>query len=66
MTIPLSAVKTAEALQFAQYLVQNVKSLSTFGVVPLAPALLYGNSPPPAAIHELVTQGLVANSGALP
>jgi molybdate/tungstate transport system substrate-binding protein len=66
VTIPLSAVNTAEAQQFVQYLVQNVKSLSTFGVVPLAPALLYENSPPPAAIQELVTQGLVADGGALP
>ncbi|MDA4136055.1 MAG: substrate-binding domain-containing protein [Thaumarchaeota archaeon] len=66
VTIPLSAVNTAEALQFVQYLVQNAKSLSTFGLVPIAPCLLYENSPPPAAIQQLITQGLIVNNGALP
>ncbi len=66
VTIPLSAVNTAEALQFVQYLVQNAKSLSTFGLVPLTPTLLYENTPPPVAIQQLVTQGLLANNGALP
>src|SRR5208282_2366419 len=48
ITIPLSAVNTAEAIQFVQYLVQNAKSLSTFGLVPLTPTLLYENTAPPA------------------
>jgi molybdate/tungstate transport system substrate-binding protein len=65
ITVPLSAVNTAEALQFVQYVVQNAKSLSTFGLVPLTPSLLYENMPPPAAIQQLVTQGLIANNGAL-
>jgi molybdate/tungstate transport system substrate-binding protein len=65
VTIPLSAVNAAEALQFVQYLVQNAKSLSTFGLVPLTPVLLYENTPPPVAIQQLVTQGLIADSGAL-
>jgi len=66
VTIPLSVVNPAEALQFVQYVVQNAKSLSTFGLVPLTPALLYQNTPPPAAIQQLVTQGLIADNGALP
>jgi molybdate/tungstate transport system substrate-binding protein len=66
VTIPLSVVNSAEALQFVQYLVQNAKSLSTFGLVPLSPTLLYENTPPPAAIQQLVTQGLIADNGALP
>jgi molybdate/tungstate transport system substrate-binding protein len=65
ITVPLSAVNTAEALQFVQYVVQDAKSLSTLGLVPLTPSLLYENMPPPAAIQQLVTQGLVANNGAL-
>jgi molybdate/tungstate transport system substrate-binding protein len=65
VTIPLSAVNTAEALQFVEYVVQNSKSLSTFGVVPLSPCILYENTPPPAAIQQLVTQGLLVNGGAL-
>jgi len=66
ITIPLSAVNTVEAVQFVQYLVQNAKSLSTFGLVPLAPCLLYENSPPPVALQILVTQGVIADNGALP
>src|SRR5271169_6736253 len=66
VTIPLSVVNSGEALQFVQYVVQNAKSLSTFGLVPLTPTLLYQNTPPPAAIQQLVTQGLIANNGALP
>ncbi|MDA4116479.1 MAG: substrate-binding domain-containing protein [Thaumarchaeota archaeon] len=65
VTVPLSAVNSAEALRFVQYVVQNARSLSTFGLVPLTPALIYENTPPPAAIQQLVTQGLVANNGAL-
>jgi len=66
VTIPLSVVNSGEALQFVQYVVQNAKSLATFGLVPLTPDLLYENTPPPAAIQQLVTQGLIANNGALP
>jgi molybdate/tungstate transport system substrate-binding protein len=66
VTIPLSVVNTAEAVQFVQYVVQNAKSLSTFGVVPLSPCVLYENTPPPVAIQQLVTQGLLVNGGALP
>jgi molybdate/tungstate transport system substrate-binding protein len=66
VTIPLSAVNTAEALQFVQYLVQNAKSLSTFGLVPLTPAVLYENTPPPVSVQQLETQGLISNGGALP
>ncbi|HEV2390075.1 MAG TPA: substrate-binding domain-containing protein, partial [Nitrososphaerales archaeon] len=66
ITIPLSAVNSGEALRFVEYVVQNSTSLSTFGLVPLHPTLLYENTPPPAAIEELVTQGLIANNGALP
>jgi molybdate/tungstate transport system substrate-binding protein len=66
VTIPLSVVNAAEALQFVQYVVQNSKSLSTFGVVPLSPCVIYENTPPPVAIQQLVTQGLLVNGGALP
>ena len=66
VTVPLSVVNSGEALQFVQYVVQNAKSLSTFGLVPLTPTLLYENTPPPAAIQQLVTQGLIADNGALP
>jgi len=66
VTIPLSVVNTAEALQFVQYLVKNANSLSTFGLVPLSPCLLYENTPPPTAIQQLMTQNLLASGGALP
>ncbi len=66
VTIPKSAVNTAEALEFVQYVVQNAKSLSTFGVVPLSPCVIYESASPPAAIQQLVTQGVVVSGGTLP
>jgi molybdate/tungstate transport system substrate-binding protein len=66
ITVPLSAVNTAEALQFVQYVVQNAKSLSSSGLEPFSVAMLYNNSPPPAPIQALVSQGLIAEAGPLP
>ena len=66
ITVPLSAVNTAEALQFVQYVVQNAKTLSTYGLAPFSTAILYSNATPPAPIEALVSQGLIVNGGALP
>jgi molybdate/tungstate transport system substrate-binding protein len=66
VTVPLSSVNTAEALQFVQYVVQNAKGLSSFGLQPFSVALLYNNVSPPAPIQALVSQGLIAEAGALP
>ena len=66
ITIPLSAVNTVEALEFVQYVVYNAKTLSTYGLVPFATAMLYNNVPPPASIQALVSQGLITEAGALP
>jgi molybdate/tungstate transport system substrate-binding protein len=66
ITVPLSSVDTAEALQFVQYVVQNAKGLSSFGLQPFPTALLYSNVSPPAPIEALVSQGLISEAGALP
>lgn len=66
ITIPASAVNTAEAVQFVQYIIQNERSLASYGLQPLSPALLYGSVAPPAPIQELVTQGLIEQAGPLP
>jgi molybdate/tungstate transport system substrate-binding protein len=66
VTIPLSSTNTAAAVQFVQYVVKNAKSLSSFGLVPLTPCLLYANTPPPLGIQQLEAQGLLATNGALP
>jgi molybdate/tungstate transport system substrate-binding protein len=66
ITVPLSAVNTAEALQFVQYVVHNAKGLSSYGLQPFAVAMLYHNVPPPASVQALVSQGLIAEAGALP
>jgi len=66
ITVPLSAVNTAEALQFVQYVVQNAKTLSSYGLMPFAVAILYNNVPPPDAVQALVSQGLISEAGALP
>lgn len=65
VTIPLSSVNIAEALQFVQYLVKNVKTLSSYGLQPLSPVLLYSNLTPPAPIPQLVSQGLISEAGSL-
>ena len=66
ITIPLSVVNTAEALQFVPYVVKNANSLATFGLVPLSPCLLYENTPPPVAIQALITQGLAVQQRSAP
>lgn len=65
VTIPLSAANQGEAVEFVQYVVQNAKSLSTFGLEPLTPALLYGSGAP-TSLQQLVSQGLIEQSAALP
>lgn len=66
ITVPLNAVNTAEALQFVQYVIQNAKGLSSYGLQPFTVAMLYNNVPPPAPIQALVSQGLVSEAGPLP
>ena len=66
ITVPLSAVNTAEALQFVQYVIQNAKTLSTSGLQPFTVAQLYHNAPPPAPIQARVSQGRIVDAGALP
>jgi molybdate/tungstate transport system substrate-binding protein len=66
ITVPMSAVNTGEAIQFVQYVVQNAKTLSTYGLAPFPTAMLYSNVSPPAPIQALVSQGLIVQAGALP
>ena len=66
ITVPLSSVNTAEALQFVQYVLQNAGTLSAYGLAPFKVATLYHNTSPPAPIQALETQGLVTDAGALP
>lgn len=66
ITVPLSSVNTAEALQFVQYVVKNAGTLSAYGLQPFAPAKLYSNTTPPPAVNDLVTEGLVTQAGSLP
>ena len=65
ITVPLSSVNTAEALQFVQYVVRNAGTLTIYGLQPFSPARLYSNTTPPAAVNDLVTEGLVAQAGSL-
>jgi len=65
VTVPLSSVNTAEALRFVQYVVKNAATLSSYGLQPFSPARLYSNLSPPAAIAQLVSQGLVIEVGSL-
>ena len=65
VTIPLSSVNTAEALEFVQYLVNHAKTLSSYGLEPFSPARLYSNVTPPGPIAQLVSQGLIVQAGTL-
>ena len=65
VTVPLGSVNTAEALQFVQYVVKNAGTLSAYGLQPFAPARLYSNVTPPSQISQLLTQGLLVQSGSL-
>lgn len=67
ITVPLSSVNSAEALEFVQYLVKNMGSLSSYGLVIPSKALLYNSvtSPEtlPPAIQLMLTQGLLVDAG---
>jgi molybdate/tungstate transport system substrate-binding protein len=66
ITIPQSSVNTAEAMEFVQYVVKNAGTMAAYGLQPFQPVRLYSNVTPPAFIGSLVSQGLIAQVGALP
>ena len=65
ITVPLGSANTAEALQFLQYVVKNAGTLTSYGLQPFSPARLYNSASPPAAIGQLVSQGLIVEAGSL-
>ena len=69
VTVPLSSVNTAEALEFVQYLVKNMGSLSAYGLVIPETALLYSSLSStgdlPQAIQALLSQGLLVQKGSV-
>lgn len=66
ITVPLSSANSAEAMQFVQYVVKNAETLSSYGLQPFSPARLYSNVSPPAFIAQLVSEGLIVETGSLP
>jgi len=66
VTVPLSSTNTAGALQFVSFVVRNAGTLSAYGLQPFVPARLYNNVAPPAAIAQLISEGLVSEAGSLP
>jgi len=67
VTVPMSSANTAEALEFVQYLVRNMGSLSAYGLVIPKTALLYSSlssaSGLPQPIQALLSQGLLVQKG---
>jgi len=67
VTVPMSSVNTAEALEFVQYIVKNMGSLSSYGLVIPKTALLYSSlssaSALPQPIQALLSQGLLVQTG---
>ncbi|MDG6899282.1 MAG: substrate-binding domain-containing protein [Nitrososphaerota archaeon] len=66
VTVPLDGSQQASALKFVKYVVENAQSLSSYGLLPLVPAQLYSNVTPPGPIAQMVSQGLLKDSGPLP
>jgi molybdate/tungstate transport system substrate-binding protein len=67
ITMPLSSVNIAEALEFVQYVVKNAASLSYYGLVIPTQLLLYNSVAAPQtlppAIQALLTQGTLVAAG---
>ena len=67
VTVPSSSVNTAEALEFVQYVVKNMGSLSGYGLAIPETALLYSSLPStqslPQPIQALLSEGLLAQAG---
>lgn len=66
VTVPASSTDTSEALQFVQFVVENSVTLSTYGLQPIIPALLYSNTTPPSIIVQLEARGWLVSAGSLP
>jgi molybdate/tungstate transport system substrate-binding protein len=67
VTVPSSSVNTAEALEFVQYVVKNMRGLSGYGLVIPKTALLYSSLPStqslPQPIQALLSEGLLVQAG---
>lgn len=67
VTVPLSSINTSEALEFVQYLVQNSKSLASYGLVIPTTDLLYSSVTAPQTlppvIQAMLSQGLLVQAG---
>lgn len=67
ITVPLSSVNTIEALEFVQYVVKNMASLSAYGLVVPPKGLLYNSVAAPQtlppAVQALLAQGLIVQTG---
>ncbi|MDG6925429.1 MAG: substrate-binding domain-containing protein [Nitrososphaerota archaeon] len=67
VTVPLSSVNTAEALEFVQYVVKNMSSLSSYGLVVPHTALLYSSVTAPQTLPQpiqlMLSQGLLVQAG---
>jgi molybdate/tungstate transport system substrate-binding protein len=67
VTVPLSSVNMAEALQFVQYAVKNMASLSSYGLVVPPTALLYSSVTAPQSLPQpiqlMLSQGLLVQAG---
>lgn len=63
VTVPLSSLNQAEAIQFVEYVVRNAGSLAPYGLTVFSQPRLFHNVAPPQEIQSLVTQGLLRDAG---
>lgn len=65
VTVPKDSVNPDGSLGFTSYIVGHTSMLSSFGLTPLSPAVLYNTTTVPQEIQKLVSQGDVILGGSL-
>lgn len=66
ISVPSDSTDPTDSLSFVSYVVKNAPSLLTqYGLAGLSPAKLYNDSDVPQPIQQLLSQGLISESGSL-
>ena len=65
VTVPKDATNPLGSLEFTSYIVQHSSILSSYGLTPFSPAVLYNSTDVPQTIQNLISQGDVVVGGSL-
>ncbi len=64
-TVPKDATNPFGSLEFTSYIVQHSSVLSSYGLTPFSPAVLYNSTDVPQTIQNLISHGDVVVGGSL-